>query len=586
MSHTERTGHNRDGRAVPCQDARVLPLLLACVRSFTVGSGGNEGIVGDSGTESPEGIPGDSGDDADPVDVDPTDEIFDPSVILDLDLTMARAEWADLRDNPYAETWHTADFTWGSEIVESVGLRAFGAGSLIPGKPSIKISFDHFVPGQAWRGLEQIKLDNSSQDAGFMNELIGTAILRRSGVPAARTGWARVRVNEEPVGFFVLFEPIDDVFLRRWFNDDGGNLYGTADGHHAQGLNPIANGGPLDWYVPQTKAESDGSDLLTVMDVVANGSDDAFLAAVDVDEFTRMSVTRSIFGGIDTFSADGNNFYLYNLDGYWSIIAWDLDADLGYPYYFSPALTVDPAAPWLTSPWATNPVSGAPYTDPVLTRAVAMGTDIPALVAEIIAGPGEWSVLDAEVTAAATLIRDDVYNDVLGYGYAFDQRRHDLRLFLHTRLSGLLGRDAADCAVAEPGVHRLADLAPTGTVGWGELLIDKTYWAPGFNVAGGHYCTGIFAHAPSDVAITIPAGATTLSGAVGLQDWVQQCGDGASFAIVQGGVTLWSSPVLANYDPAVTTDAVPISPGALRLVTLPNGEYSCDTAAWLDVRVW
>ncbi len=555
-----------------------MTLLLACAVGIPLSEGDSDPVA-TADTAEMEDIPG-------PGEVDPTDAIFDPTTIHDFVLELPAADWADVRDNPYAENWHAATFRFGEDVVETVGIRAFGAGSLIPGKPSIKLSFDHFVPGQDWRGVEQLKLDNSSQDPGFMNELIGTAILRRAGLPAARTGWTRLRVNDEEAGFYVLFEPVDDRFLLRWFGDDSGNLYGTADGHHGQGLNPIVNGGPFDWYVPQTQSETDGSDLLAIAEVVASGSDAELRAALDIDEFTRMSVIRSVFGGIDTFSADGNNFYLYNLGGYWSIIAWDLDADLGYPYYFSTALVVDPSAPWLTSPWAYNPVSGAAYTDPVLSRGIAMGTDIDGIVAETLAGPGEWSVIDAEIAAAAELIRDDVYSDLLGYGPSFDQRRHDLRLFVHTRASSLLGRDAAPCEEAGPGEYRAADLSPAGTVGWGSLLVDSTNWGPGFQIAGEHFCTGVFAHAPSDVTLTLPEGVTHLSAAVGLQDWVQQCGDGATFSVTQDGVTLWTSQPRANYDEPEATGTLAVVPGEIHLVASPNSEYSCDTAAWVDVRAW
>ncbi len=554
-----------------------MTFLLACTPVESIATAGDDPVAA-AESASPDDAPG-------PGETDPTDAVFDPTVIHDFVLDLAPAEWADVRDNPYAETWHAATFRHGDDVVETVGIRAFGAGSLIPGKPSIKISFDHYVPGQEWLGLEQLKLDNSSQDPGFMNELVGTSILRRAGLPAARTGWARLTVNDEQAGFYVLFEPVDDQFLHRWFGDDSGNLYGTADGHHGQGLNRFANGGPLDWYVPQTASATDGSDLVAVTELVASGRDEELVAALDVDEFTRMSVTRSVFGGIDTFSADGNNFYLYNLGGYWSIVAWDLDADLGYPYYFSQALAVDPSAPWLTSPWAYNPVSGAAYTDPVLTRAIAMGVDIDALVDELLAGPGAWSVVDAQVVDAAALIRDDVYDDLLGYGPSFDQRRHDLRLWIHTRLSTLLGRDAAPCAAADAGVYRAADLAPTGTVGWGSLLVDATNWGPGFTIAGEHHCTGLFAHAPSDVVLTVPGGVTSFSAMVGLQDWTQRCGDGATFSVVQDDATLWTSPPIVNYDDAVATGTIGVSPGELRLVASPNAEYSCDTAAWVDVEL-
>jgi len=62
---------------------------------------------------------------------------------------------------------------------------------------------------------------------------------------------------------------------------------------------------------------------------------------------------------------------------------------------------------------------------------------------------------------------------------------------------------------------------------------------------------------------------------------VQQCGDGAVFAIRQGA-TLWESGTLRNYDGAESFE-VTVAPGTLTLVTTTNADYSCDTAAWVDV---
>jgi hypothetical protein len=78
---------------------------------------------------------------------------------------------------------------------------------------------------------------------------------------------------------------------------------------------------------------------------------------------------------------------------------------------------------------------------------------------------------------------------------------------------------------------------------------------------------------------------SSLTGGVGLQDWMQVCGDGASFFVEQGGVTLWSSGSLGTYDPAVDMGSVSVEPGRLSLRVSPNAEYSCDTAAWLDLRL-
>jgi hypothetical protein len=524
---------------------------------------------------------------------DPTDALFDVGVVHQIALTMAPEDWYEIQTNPWVENWHEADFAFVSgadgseETVPEVGVRAFGAGSEIAWKPALKISFDRNVDGQRFLGLEQLKLDNSSQDAGYMNERIGTAVLRRMGVPASRTGWVDVTVNGDHAGFFVMLEAIDDRFVRRWYDNADSPLFGMISGWYSQGLNPfpVGYGNPLTWYDTQTSVQSDGSELLAAVEALASGSDAEVSALIDLDEFLRVGVARSVMGGIDTFSGDGNNFYLYVDNGRLSQIPWDLDADLGYPWAFSLAMAVDPRAPWLTSPWSTNPVTGAPYTDPVLLRHLAMGADPDVIVEEMLAGPFAHALVDAEIVASAALIEPYVWDDVLGYGPAFGPRIADLRMFAHQRSSLLAGRDVADCADPGDGSVPIADLSPAGSVGWGELLVNETYWGPGYSINGDHFCGGIFAHAPSRVTMEVPAGKSALTGRVGAQDWVQVCGNGMTFEVWQAGVQLWASDVVKNYDDPVAFGPIAVSAGSVELVAGHNGEYSCDTAVWADVRV-
>ncbi len=549
----------------------VLLALVAC--------GGT--VADDPGIDHAPGLAS-GGVDVQPASQDPADRVFDPTTIHDITLELAPADWASVRDNPGAKLWVRANFSWDGERVDPIGVRAFGAGSLIAGKPSLKLSFDHEVHDQAWRGLDELKLDNASQDPGFLNEYLCTSAMRRAGIPAGRTGWARVTVNGAPAGFFVVLESIDDRFVKRWFGHDDGALY-SMNGHHwGQGLNPMAD--PLTWYEPETSFGGDGHELAAAAAVVATGSDAEVASAVDLPGFFRESVARSVMGSQDAFSADGNNFYLFDDHGRIRIVPWDFDVDLG-AWYPDTAMTVDPRHPWTTSPWSHNSLTGTPYTDPVLQHALATGADVNAVTAELLAGPFSWESMDAQAAAAARLIRDAVHADVLERDAAADQRALDVRLWLHSRWSALAGREVAYCPAPAAGVLRAADLDPTGTVGWGSLEIDRTNWGPGFTVAGQHHCTGVFAHAPSTVTIAVPAGYGHLRGAVGLQDWRQRCGNGARFTISQNGVDLWASPDLHTYDPAVSFGPLDLAPGTATLTTSPLGEYSCDTASWLDLEL-
>jgi hypothetical protein len=575
-------------------DEQAIPtgmlLLLACAAQ-PPGPGAPDPETGDGAPfdTAPEHLP-----DAGPgEESDPSAAVFDEEVIHDISLTMDVAAWADLSGNPWAETWHTATFTWSGETVGNVSVRAFGFSSHVVGKPPIKIDFDREVPGQEWRGLEQLKLKNSYYDPGFLHEALAPWLLRRAGVPASRTGWARVSVNGTYVGLYIVTEPVDDRFLVRHFGNDDGPLW-SIDGIRGHGLMPLTD--PLAYFQTNTSVESDGADLVEATRVVAEGSDAELAATFDLDAFFTESIVRTMSGSQDSFSADGNNFYLYNdPEGRWEIIPWDFNFDFS-AFGVVPALEVDPARPWATSDYAMDPYSGQPYVDVLMERQVASGRSVTAEIEALADGAFAWTELVDRVESWRELVRDDALVDPMYGGAAFDTSIANDLLLLHLKLSNTLGREVATCE--DFGDVVLArDLAPTGRVGWSRLTTDGWGWDDGtgrgcvtaahacigFQVARTHACTGLFAHAPSDVKIQVPEGRTHLQGAAGLQLFGADCSDGARFEVRQGGATLWSSAVLTSYSEPEPFE-VAVSPGEVQLITDDLGANGCDMTAWLDLR--
>lgn len=231
--------------------------------------------------------------------------------------------------------------------------------------------------------------------------------------------------------------------------------------------------------------------------------------------------------------------------------------------------------PWEMSHARYNPVTGAVYSDPVHARAIAAGWDVDGWLDRLLRGPLAWSSVYAEVRDSAELIRDAACADVYHSCAAHEQRASDLVLFLHSRLSRLAGEEVADC----PPAGRLEF---TGTGAQGPVSVDSTPWGPGFVVDGEHFCHGVLAWAPSTVSVDVPAG--TLSGAVGIHDWNAACGDGASFAIAQAGVTLWSSAAALPYGSAQAF-SVAVDRGPVSLTAAAGASSDCDAASWLDLRV-
>jgi hypothetical protein len=536
----------------------------------------------------------------------PSDAVFDLDTIHDIELTLSADAWSDISSNPYAETWHTADFRWDGEAVSSVGVRAFGFSSHAIGKPPLKVDFNRVVRGQRWRELETLKLRNGYYDRSFMHDALEPWMLRRAGVPASRTGWARVWVNGERVGLYTVMEAIDDRFLKRSFGNDDGPLY-SIDSIRGHGLMPLDDA--LMYFQYNTEVTGDGSDLEDLTRIVAEGSDEELAAVIDLDGFFTESIVRSLAGSQDCFSADGNNFYLYNdpgvdadasdLHGTWRVIPWDYNFDFT-AFGLSAALRVDISQPWTTSDYAYDPTTGEPYADVLMARQIAGGRDVRARVEELAGagGPLAYPEVLARVQSWQSLIAADVELDPLGSGVgAFWNAVADDLLYVHMRWSRELGAEVADCAALEPGAVWARELSPTGEVGYASLAVDGWYWpgntvtcdsaddlCAGFQIRQTHHCTGLYAHAPSDISLTVPEGMRALRGAVGLQLFAQDCSDGAVFSVSQGGVVLWQSGVLTSYTEAEELGDVAVAPGEVRLTVDPLGGNACDTSAWVDLR--
>ena len=87
-----------------------------------------------------------------------------------------------------------------------------------------------------------------------------------------------------------------------------------------------------------------------------------------------------------------------------------------------------------------------------------------------------------------------------------------------------------------------------------------------------------------NISFVVPAGHGTLRGAVGLQRFGSDCSNGVIFRVVQDGVTRWQSGSLRSLSEAEDLATVAVHPGPVLLVADPQGDISCDMAAWLDLR--
>src|SRR6267378_2681059 len=118
----------------------------------------------------------------------------------------------------------------GEMIYTNVGLHLKGsAGSfrqIDDVKPAFTLSFNQFNLEQRFHGLRKIHLNNSVQDASYVNELLAGELFRAANVPATRAAHAIVTLNGKRLqGLYVLKEGFTRDFLAQYFKKTNGNLY-------------------------------------------------------------------------------------------------------------------------------------------------------------------------------------------------------------------------------------------------------------------------------------------------------------------------------------------------------------------------
>lgn len=411
-------------------------------------------------------------------------DFFDPDTILEVDIQLDPADWEtlrmqerdfldilggeDCRAEPFASpfTWFESTVTIAGVTLERVGVRKKGfLGSLSREKPSLKLEFDEFVEDQRLFDIERMTFNNAQQDPGYIDQCLGFGVFERAGVPTPRCSFAHVTVNGEDMGVYVHVEPVKKPFLRRWFDDDEGNLYeGTLSDFREEWTTTFEQKTNKD--VP-----SDFSDILEIQTILAGG-DETLVAdleqAINLDGYIRFWATEVLIGHVDGYAANTNNFFVYNdpATDIVHFVPWGNDQAF---------LDGNPLRPGPATPVFTNGLLANRLYNVADTRA--------RYLAELTRQLDEvWDATEllAEVDRMRALIEPLLQPRDMERGYMETMER--TRVFIEDREVRM--RDAVSVAPEESPPPRTLDcLVPNGTIQgmfnteWGTLESDDPFTA-------------------------------------------------------------------------------------------------------------
>lgn len=269
-------------------------------------------------------------------------DFFNPLKVLRIDLDLPEATVSALNDHntyrtyvPGAITMSVDGRTSGS-LAMDVRLKGTTSISELDGTPSFKIKFPKGPSGTGFLGQRRLTLNSLTQDGSKLHEYGAYALFNAMGVPAPKTGWARVYVNDIDRGLYLNVEQPDTNFMAKKFKDITQHIYegvamkdfkrGNASGTSTTG-EFLADYG---WKVTPNK-----NDLATLI----NSMDDWDLArwykslpkVMDQSALIKLFAVENFLGHWDGYTGPNiNNYFVRsNTRGKFTMIPWGADQTFG-----------------------------------------------------------------------------------------------------------------------------------------------------------------------------------------------------------------------------------------------------------------
>lgn len=263
--------------------------------------------------------------------------IFQEDMVNEINIEIDEKDWQDMLDNPLEEEYHKANITINGETVGNVAIRTKGNNSLTSvassdsDRYSFKIDFDYYDANGNYYGLKKLCLNNNYSDNSSMREYISYKIMGELGLDVPECAYSHITVNGEEWGLYLAVEPVDEVFLAAHFADATGDLY-KPEGMGGTGADLVYNGDDISAYtglnLKTNLNSSDGKEILALMQALEDG--EGLEEVLDVEKALKYIAANVALANFDSYlGMTTHNFYLYEENGRFTIIPWDMNLAFG-----------------------------------------------------------------------------------------------------------------------------------------------------------------------------------------------------------------------------------------------------------------
>jgi spore coat protein CotH len=273
-----------------------------------------------------------------------TDELFDDTVLHDVELRVHSSDWAKLKADFQSNEYYPADLVWRGIVVREVAIRSRGLATRNEFKPGLRVDMNRYVTGQRFLGMRSLLLDNAYRDVSLVRERVSMKMFARFGLPVPRIAHARLFINGDYTGVYALMEELNEDFVRRAFRKPGTEEPGHGalfEYHWVEEWYFNHLGAAFDPYIPKFEPRTHENDALSTLygpieEMVRTVNEipiDRFLESVDqlidIRQFIRYLAVEMFLAEYDGLAGYKGlaNFYLYRYDdsSRHLFVPWDKD---------------------------------------------------------------------------------------------------------------------------------------------------------------------------------------------------------------------------------------------------------------------
>ncbi|MBN2600852.1 MAG: CotH kinase family protein, partial [Candidatus Marinimicrobia bacterium] len=286
--------------------------------------------------------------------------IYDDSEVAEIHITIDPEilTWIYDGANLNSDSLHLAQFHFKNkyidESVENIGFRLRGNTSRVSAKKSFKISFNTFMSGREFYGLDKMNLNGEHNDPSIIRSKLCWDIFNDIGTISSRSAHAEVYINDVYYGLYISVEHVDDEFVDKHFADPSGNLWKCLwpanleyRGSDPGDYHPYIDG-ERPYELKTNEEEFDFSQLARFINILNNTPEGDFVDSIekilDVPEVLKYFAINILTGSWDDYRFLQNNYYLYYepIVDKFHLIPYDYDNTFGIDWFGIDWSNIDP----------------------------------------------------------------------------------------------------------------------------------------------------------------------------------------------------------------------------------------------------